>query len=69
MGRRRRLAGPEPETITLLLDTDEEPPPDDGGEPEPIDGPAFALRWTDRELLRAKDFAAAAPPSSTRPTG
>jgi uncharacterized protein len=51
---------PEPETITLLLDTDEEPP-DGSGESEPIDGPAFALRWTDRELLHDKDFAQCTP--------
>jgi uncharacterized protein with von Willebrand factor type A (vWA) domain len=47
----------EPEAITLLLDTDDEPPADGMGEPEVIDGPAFTLRWTDRELLHDKDFA------------
>jgi uncharacterized protein with von Willebrand factor type A (vWA) domain len=48
----------EPVHVTLLVDTDDEPPPGDaGGEPEPIDGPTFTLRWTDRELLRTKDFA------------
>jgi uncharacterized protein with von Willebrand factor type A (vWA) domain len=48
---------PEPETFTLLLDTDEEPPEDGGGEADPVEGPTFALRWTDRELLHDKDFA------------
>ncbi|MFL6204115.1 MAG: vWA domain-containing protein, partial [Acidimicrobiales bacterium] len=48
----------EPETVTLLFDTDEEPPPGDAGdEPQPVDGPTFTLRWTDREHLRSKDFA------------
>lgn len=51
--------GPDPvavEQVTLLVDDD------DGsstGEPgEPIDGPTLSLRWSDREVLRAKDFAA-----------
>ena len=58
MGRRGGRRWRNPRAVTLLLDTDEEPPPGDAGaEPEPIDGPTFALRWTDRELLRAKDFA------------
>ena len=47
----------EPDTVTLLLDTDDAPPPPDGDEPGPPDGPTFRLRWSDRELLRAKDFA------------
>jgi uncharacterized protein with von Willebrand factor type A (vWA) domain len=61
LGDREVPEGPDPETLTLLLDTDEEPPADAGGEPEPIDGPVFALRWTDRELLRSKDFARCSP--------
>jgi uncharacterized protein with von Willebrand factor type A (vWA) domain len=47
----------EPPTVTLLLDTDDEAPPSDPAGSEPLDGPTYRLQWSDRELLRAKDFA------------
>ncbi len=50
----------EVEAVTLLLDTDEAPPADTGAA-EVVDGPVHALRWTDREALRAKDFARCSP--------
>jgi uncharacterized protein len=50
------LAPPPP--VTVVVDADEDEPPVDGPEPEPLDGPVLALRWSDREVLRDKDFAA-----------
>ena len=48
-----------PEAITLLLDTDEGASREQGA--APVEGPAFALRWSDREVLRHKDFARCSP--------
>jgi uncharacterized protein len=51
------LAPPPP--VTVVVDADHDEPPVDGGpEPEPLDGPVLALQWSDREVLRDKDFAA-----------
>ncbi|MEX2293561.1 MAG: VWA domain-containing protein [Acidimicrobiales bacterium] len=41
--------------VTLLVDADEDPPATH--DVEPIDGRVSLLRWTERELLRDKDFA------------
>jgi uncharacterized protein with von Willebrand factor type A (vWA) domain len=46
------------EHITLLVDGDDDA--DDGadtGDRDTIDGPVLTLRWSDREVLRDKDFA------------
>jgi uncharacterized protein with von Willebrand factor type A (vWA) domain len=46
------------EQVTLLLDDGDE---DAGGEPdevEPLEGPLLHVRWSDRDVLRDKDFAA-----------
>lgn len=48
-------ATPEPESVTMLVDTDDEPAPGPDG-PE-VDGATLALRWSDKEVLRTKDFA------------
>jgi len=42
------------ESVTLLVDAD-----DDAGAAagERVEGPTYTLRWSDREVLRAKDFA------------
>lgn len=45
------------ESVTVLVDSDDPPPPADGP-PTAVDGPTLTLRWSDREVLRAKDFAA-----------
>jgi uncharacterized protein with von Willebrand factor type A (vWA) domain len=50
-------AAAQPESVTILVDTDDEPSAG-GEETEPVDGPVFTLRWSDREVLRSKDFAA-----------
>ena len=53
-------AGPPPavESVTLLVDTDDAPPAEaDDGADEGVDGPTYSLRWSDREVLRRKDFA------------
>ncbi|MDP1820184.1 MAG: VWA domain-containing protein [Acidimicrobiales bacterium] len=44
------------EQLTVLLDTDE----DDGSgdDATPVEGPTVRVRWSDREVLQAKDFAA-----------
>jgi uncharacterized protein with von Willebrand factor type A (vWA) domain len=47
---------PTVESITILVDTDEETPPAPPGG-ELVDGPVLTLRWSDREVLRTKDFA------------
>jgi hypothetical protein len=48
---------PPPESVTILVDADDEPAA--GADPSPpIDGPTLTLRWSDQEVLRAKDFAA-----------
>jgi uncharacterized protein len=53
------LPPPAPEVVTVLLDRDDAPATDDDvPEPEPLDGPVLTLRWSDREVLRDKDFAA-----------
>jgi hypothetical protein len=63
------LPPPAPEVVTVLLDSDDAPAADDDApEPEPLDGPVLTLRWSDREVLRDKDFAACTTASSTRPT-
>lgn len=50
-------APPAPvESVTVLVDTDDEPPPGAAAD-DPVDGPTLTLRWSDREVLRAKDFA------------
>jgi uncharacterized protein with von Willebrand factor type A (vWA) domain len=48
---------PDLESITMLIDGDEAArrPPD--AEAELVDGPVLAVRWSDREVLRTKDFA------------
>jgi hypothetical protein len=43
------------EHVTALIDSDDEELGDDG---LPIEGPTLTLRWSDREVLRDKDFAA-----------
>lgn len=50
-------ADSEADTVTLLVDTEDEAPPDDPGG-EGADGPMLTLRWSRREVLRDKDFAA-----------
>jgi uncharacterized protein with von Willebrand factor type A (vWA) domain len=52
-------AMPAVESVTLLLDTEEAPP--DGTTDEIAGGPVLALRWSDREVLRHKDFARCSP--------
>ena len=49
----------EVRSVTLLVDTDDAVPPDVGD--EVVDGPVHTLRWSDREVLRAKDFARCSP--------
>lgn len=44
------------QSVTVLVDTDDEPPPRAAAD-DPVDGPTLTLRWSDREVLRAKDFA------------
>jgi uncharacterized protein with von Willebrand factor type A (vWA) domain len=46
----------EPESVTVLVDADEAAPPGPDAT-EIVEGPIFTLRWSDREVLRAKDFA------------
>jgi len=51
------LAASAPESVTLLLDTDEDDGgelPDEGEEPG---GPTLSVRWSADEVLRHKDFA------------
>lgn len=48
---------PPVEHVTVLIDTDDEGAAD-GGDVETVDGPVLTLRWSDREVLRDKDFAA-----------
>jgi len=53
------VVSPPPEPVTLLIDDGTVPPAGtDDGSPEPVDGPTVALRWSDHEILRDKDFAA-----------
>ncbi len=48
----------EEQTTEILLATDAGPESgDDDGEPEVHDGPIIEVRWSDREILSAKDFA------------
>jgi hypothetical protein len=49
-------AAPAPESVTLLVDTEDDPP-EGSGSGTVVEGPTFALRWSDREVLRTKDFA------------
>ncbi|MEQ1787819.1 MAG: VWA domain-containing protein [Acidimicrobiales bacterium] len=51
-----REAPPEPESVTILVDTDDDAADAPVGG-ELVDGPVLTLRWSDREVLRAKDFA------------
>lgn len=44
------------ESVTVLVDTDDEPSPGDAAD-DPVDGATLTLRWSNREVLRAKDFA------------
>jgi uncharacterized protein with von Willebrand factor type A (vWA) domain len=50
---------PDPEHVTLLVDDDgaEALPERHDDDVEVIDGPVLTLRWSDREVLRDKDFA------------
>jgi len=49
------VAAPEAEEhVTVLVDSDEVDGEDAG---DPVDGPTLTLRWSDREVLRDKDFA------------
>lgn len=50
-------AAAQVEMVTLLVDSDDEPPPGDDAD-ETVDGPVLTLRWSNREVLRDKDFAA-----------
>lgn len=51
------VAAPEAvEHITLLVDSDDDVSAE-GGTAPPLDGPVLTLRWSDREVLRDKDFA------------
>jgi hypothetical protein len=50
----------EVQPVTLLIDTDDAPPVDAAVD-DVVDGPVHTLRWTDRETLRAKDFARCTP--------
>jgi hypothetical protein len=47
---------PETESVTLVVDTGDEPQLGSKAAEVP-EGPTFALRWSDREMLRNKDFA------------
>ncbi len=47
---------PELESITILLDTEDESAGGPGAD-ELVEGPILTLRWSDREVLRDKDFA------------
>lgn len=49
-------ADAEAETVTLLVDSDDEPPP--AGDDEVVEGPVLTVRWSSREALHDKDFAA-----------
>ena len=49
------------ESVTLLLDTDEPAPAEGDDGDVSVQGPVYALRWTDREVLRVKDFARCTP--------
>jgi uncharacterized protein len=50
-------APPPVEHVTILVDADDEPGGGEGAV-EHVDGPVLTLRWSDREVLRDKDFAA-----------
>ncbi len=45
------------EHITLLVDADDDADVGAAGDGEPAEGPVLTLRWSDREVLRDKDFA------------
>jgi uncharacterized protein with von Willebrand factor type A (vWA) domain len=49
-----------PESVTLLVDTDDAPPDGDVAD-EGVRGPVHTVRWSDREVLRQKDFARCTP--------
>ncbi len=57
---REEAQDPHVESVTLLLDTDE-PAPEGSDGSTVVGGPVYALRWSDREVLRAKDFARCSP--------
>ena len=42
-------------SVTVLVDTDEDPAPAPDG--DGVDGATLTLRWSDKEVLRTKDFA------------
>jgi uncharacterized protein with von Willebrand factor type A (vWA) domain len=48
----------DPVELTIVLDTEDEPPPGEGDEPTETDGPTLVVRWSQQEVLRQKDFAA-----------
>ena len=50
--------GPTP--VTMLVDSDDEVP-DGGDRPSADERPEVVVRWSDREVLRHKDFAACSP--------
>lgn len=50
------VAAPETESVTILLDAEEEAAAGPGAD-ELVEGPVLTLRWSEREVLRAKDFA------------
>jgi uncharacterized protein with von Willebrand factor type A (vWA) domain len=49
---------PEPDHVTLVVDGDDDAPGDGAAGEEVVGGPVLTLRWSDREVLRDKDFAA-----------
>jgi hypothetical protein len=59
-GKAEDDAPPAPESITLLVDTDDGPPDGDVAD-EIVPGPVLTVRWSDREVLRQKDFARCTP--------
>jgi len=53
------LATTSPMELTIVLDTEDEPPAGQGGdEPVESEGPTLVVRWSRQEVLRHKDFAA-----------
>lgn len=48
---------PAAESVTMLVD-DDGATAGEGDDPEPIEGPVVTRQWSDREVLRDKDFAA-----------
>ncbi len=48
----------DPVELTIVLDTEDDAPADDGDGREESDGPTLVVRWSRQEVLRQKDFAA-----------